>query len=444
MARCSGDDMTSVDADATGLRTTGRIRLRTLITIRWIAIFGQVIALVVVSYGMDYQVPMLPAAVVVGVSVLLNIAAIVQSRTMARLGDRDAALYLGYDLIQLTVLLFLTGGLENPFAVLLLAPLTVAASTLDRRPTLILTILTLCCVFLSAVWHYPLPINPEGPVKLPPIYNLGVWFALTLACLVVSGYVWQVAEEARRMGEALAATQMTLAREQRLSALGGLAAAAAHELGTPLGTISLVAGELARDLPEDSPIAGDIALLVQESRRCRDILAELARRPEASGGDPYELLTLRSLLDAAADRYRGETIQLSIAATPDDGSPQPIIHRTPELLHGLGNLLQNALRFARENVDVHATWSRDDVSVTIIDDGPGFPPTLLPQLGEPYLLDEHQEENGHQHLGLGVFIAKTLLERGGAVLAFNNPRNGGAQVVVRWSRHNLEVRGSPP
>ncbi|MCB9947804.1 MAG: ActS/PrrB/RegB family redox-sensitive histidine kinase [Rhodospirillaceae bacterium] len=436
--------MATADAVAADLRTTARVRLRTLTTVRWVAILGQIIALAIVTYGLGYQVPLLPASIVVGASVLLNIAAIVQGRSLARLGDRDAALYLGYDLVQLTVLLFLTGGLENPFAVLLLAPLTVAASTLERRPTLVVSALTLGCILLLAVWHYPLPPSPDGHVELPPIYNLGVWFALTLASLVVSGYVWQVAEEARRMGEALAAIQTTLAREQRLSALGGLAAAAAHELGTPLGTISLVAGELARDLPPDSPIREDVDLLVQEAHRCRDILAELARRPETGGGDPYELLTLRALVEAAADRYRSADVELDITLVAEDGSAQPIIRRTPELLHGLGNLLHNALRFADRRVSVRAGWNSGDVTVTIIDDGPGFPPALLPDLGEPYLFGREQDEGGQHHMGLGLFIAKTLLERGGAALSFSNTRSGGAQVVVRWDRHMFHEKGSPP
>jgi two-component system sensor histidine kinase RegB len=256
-----------------------------------------------------------------------------------------------------------------------------------------------------------------------------------MASLMLSSYVFRVAHESRRISDALSASQMALAREQRLSALGGLAAAAAHELGTPLGTIVMVAGELARDLPADSPIAEDISLLRSQSLRCRDILAELARKPEADGGDPFEKLPLTALVDAASTTHRATPTALHITAAPEDGSPEPVVRRRTESLHGIGNLLQNALQFASREVTVTAAWSADSVRLTITDDGPGFPSNVLSRIGEPYI-SARADRTGH--MGLGIFIAETLLSRTGAQVEFGNRRQGGAQVLVHWSRKALE------
>ncbi len=422
--------------------TGGRISLRTLIVIRWIAAAGQLATVLLVHYGLGYVLPIGPALAVIGVSVLLNLAAMIQGRMRTRLGERDAALYLGYDLLQLSVLLYLTGGLQNPFVVLLLAPLTVSAIILSRRATIVMTVITLCSLTVLAIWHYPLPgssvLTGHEALEPSPIYELGVWFALSLSAVFVTGYVWQVADEARRIGEALAASQMALAREQRVSALGALAAAAAHELGTPLGTITVIARELADEVPPDSPLAEDVALLRSQAERCRDILASLARQPETEGGDPFEVLSLQSLIEAAAEPHRRDGVELTIKTVPQDSSRPPTMRRAPEVLHGLGNLLQNAQQFARNRVNVRAEWSRTEIAMTITDDGPGFPPSLLNRLGEPYLSGRGGESGGGDHMGLGIFIAVTLLERSGARLRFANVRNGGAQVVVRWKRHIFE------
>lgn len=431
--------MEGKERHAPWLRSTGRVSLRTLILIRWVAIAGQLSAVLGVAFGLGYPLPLGPLLAVIGVSVLLNVAATLQGRTRLRLGDRDAALYIAYDLLQLTVLLSLSGGLLNPFCMMLLAPLTVSATILSRRSTVALTALTLVCTLVLGLWHYPLP-GPAGDMNLPAVYVFGIWLAMSVSAVFVAAYVHHVAEEARRMGDALAASQMALAREQRVSALGALAAAAAHELGTPLGTIAVVAKELSRDLPPDSALTEDVTLLMSESERCRLILADLARQPDIGGGDPYEKLPLPVLVETAAQPHLRPEIILDIDS--DGSGDPPAIRRTPELLHGLGNLLQNALQFARAEVTVRTAWSADRVTLTIRDDGPGFPAGLLARIGEPYISGRGEgraaRSNDGVHMGLGIFIATTLLEHAGATLDFSNGRDGGAKVVVSWPRDILE------
>ena len=219
--------------------------------------------------------------------------------------------------------------------------------------------------------------------------------------------------------------------------MGGLAAAAAHELGTPLGTIYLVAKELTHDLPEDSPLSEDIALIQSQAQRCREILAELSRRPEADGGIPFAVLTLGALIDEASAGHRKHaTAALQIVEQPAPGSPPPMVKRSPEIIHGLGNLIQNALQFAAVTVTVTAAWDEAEVEITVSDDGPGFPSHLLNRIGEPYI-SQRADRSGH--MGLGIFIAKTLLERTGAEVDFSNNRSGGARVVVRWDRARIEA-----
>lgn len=414
-----------------------QVQLRTLVLIRWIAVAGQAASLIGVHYALGYALPILPALAVVACSIALNFAVVAWHGGNARLGDRHAALYLGFDIVQLSVLLFLTGGLNNPFELLVLAPVTVSATVLSRRSTVRLCLLAIACVTGLAVWHLPLPWDGPPP-ELPSTLVFAVWAATVLAIVFIAAYVSQVAMEARRMSDALAATQIALAREQRLSALGTLAAAAAHELGSPLATIAVVAREIARDLPPESPMAEDAELLLSQTARCREILTELARRPDADDQDPFLDLPLTNLVEEIVARHRRADIAVALRPHPAAGGPpEPVLARRPELVHGLGNLIGNAIQFALRRVEIDLEWDGDEVSVTILDDGPGFPPGLLGRLGEPYISGRPDDED---HMGLGIFIAVNLLERGGARLSFGNARPHGARVAVRWRRAILEER----
>ena len=414
----------------------GRLRVGTLILIRWIAVGGQAVAILTVRYGMGYELPIVACFAVILTSAVSNGWLAVRRAPRARLGDREAALMLGFDLLQLVALLYLTGGLHNPFAILILAPVTVSATILSRNATAVLVALAIICISFVGIWHLPLPWDPAGQFFHPVTYVLGLWTGLSVAAVFISAYVWSVAEEARNMSEAFAATRQALAREQRFAAVGGLAAAAAHELGSPLATIAVVAGELSRTVPPDSEFAEDVQLLISQSNRCRDILAELSRRPDEMGGLPFEHAPLSALIEEAARPHENnrENIELDIALDRRDESAEPQIVRSSEILLAIGTLIQNASQFARAKVEVTIAWSAEEAEISILDDGPGFSPDVLAVLGEPYVSSRRGEEG---HMGLGIFIAQTLLERTGAIISFANDE--GAEVVIRWPRAMLEA-----
>jgi len=281
----------------------------------------------------------------------------------------------------------------------------------------------------------PLPWRAE-PLFFPPELVLGIWIALVLATVFIGAYTWSIAQGARRLRDAVAATQLALAREQRVSAVGALAAAAAHELGSPLGTIAVVAKELVRELPGDSPHAEDAALLLSQSERCRKILAELAQQPEEDGGSPYTRLPISALVEAAAAPYRNQGVRLILATAGEPAGEEPLVRRSPEIMHGLNNLIQNAVQFAAREISITIFWDAATVTVELDDDGPGFPLHLLGRLGEPYL---STRAGVTDHMGLGIFIAQSLLERSGARLVFDNLAEGGAHVAISWNRANLET-----
>ena len=428
----SDTSLVASNEPATGF---GRISLRTLVPIRWVAIAGQALTILIVHFGLGFSLPLVPALGVVGGSVLLNVVLILLRQVAARLGERDAALCLGYDILQLAILLHLTGGLQNPFSILILAPVTVAATILSRRPVIVLSVLAVASISVLALWHEPLPWRTE-PLVFPAELVLGIWVALVLATVFIGGYTWSVAQEAGRLRDAVTATQLALAREQRVSAVGALAAAAAHELGSPLATIAVVAKELVRDLPDDSPHAEDAALLLSQSERCRTILAELAQQPEDDGGSPYTRLPISALVEAAGALHRDQGVKLIFATAGQPAPEEPLVRRSPEIMHGLNNLVQNAVQFARREVSVTTFWDRNTVTVEVVDDGPGFPLHLLGRLGEPYI---STRAGAADHMGLGIFIAQSLLERSGARLVFDNLPDGGAHVAISWNRANLEM-----
>lgn len=417
-----------------------RIKLDTLIGLRWIAIGGQASAILVVWLWLDFPMPVGLCLALTALSAWLNLFLKIRYPSNLRLLDTPAALLLGYDSIQLAGLLFLTGGLQNPFALLLLVPVMVSATALSLKHTVALSALTVLLASLLWPFHYPLPWQPGEMAALPALYVGAVWLAILSALGFSAVYTFRVANEARKLARALSATELVLEREHHLSDLDGLAAATAHELGTPLATITVAAKELQKDVDPDSALAADIGLLVSQSARCREILGRLTSLGTQSDWS-HARAGIRHLLMEAIEPYAGGDIDISISVGATDG-PEPVDRRNPATLYGIGNLIENAVDFARRKVEISASWTNASVAVEIVDDGPGFAPDIIDRLGEPYITtratkgDASTPDHEAGGLGLGVFIAKAFLERSGAQLRLANrpaPSSGAIARIV-WPR----------
>ncbi|MEQ1491218.1 MAG: ActS/PrrB/RegB family redox-sensitive histidine kinase, partial [Terricaulis sp.] len=413
---------------------TSRVRIRTLVLLRWLAILGQTFAVLFVRYVLNVDFPLSWALAAIGVSIIVNLALTRRSQDLAR--EWEAAAQLGYDAVQLAVLLALTGGLQNPFVFLFIAPVAVSATVLRPQVTAMLAALTFICVGAISVWRLPLPWPDGATFVMPPLYQMGIAAAVLVGLGFTSVYAWRVAAEEERLNIALAAVQAVLSREQTLSALGGLAAAAAHELGTPLATIHLVAKEMTRELKPDDPRYEDLQLLVTQSERCRAILGQLSANRER-GDVMIQRAPIKVLLEEVTSPHEGLGTEIVVDA---QGEGPLELRRMPEIVHALGGFVENAVGFARTRVDIEARWTADTIEIAVRDDGPGFAPAILNRLGEPYLT-ERDEEGIAGGLGLGFFISKTLLERSGAKLEVRNrrPPHPGALVKAVWPRAAIEA-----
>src|SRR5579871_2056089 len=421
-------------------QTLRHIRLDTLVRLRWLAVLGQTAAVLVVYDGFDFEVPFWACLGVIAIYASVNVALRLRFRWNQRLEPHEAARLLALDIVELAFLLYLTGGLQNPFSFLLAGPVLISAAALPKRMTLLLGVLVFICATILVRFYYPLPWPEEEPLEIPRLYMIGVWLSLVLAIGYISIYAWQITEESRQLSDALAATELVLAREHYLTQLDGLAAAAAHELGTPLSTILVVARELEREIEADSRFAEDIRLLREQAQRCRVILGKLTELP--APGEPFERMKLSALIEEVVAPHRGAGVAIDVEIAKDDPR-EPVGARNPAVLYGLGNILENAVDFARERVQVTATWTDDKVVVVVNDDGSGFPPEIIDRMGEPYVTSERgRRMRGREMpgLGLGFFIAKTLLARSGAKLSLKNKEfpQRGAIVRVRWKRADFE------
>jgi two-component system, sensor histidine kinase RegB len=428
----------------------GMLRLRTLVRLRWLAIVGQTGAVLGVHFGLGFPVPLGLCLAVIAFSAWLNIFLTIRWRKSVRLHETHAGLLLVYDVLQLAILLYLTGGLENPFSFLFLVPVTISASSLSARWTMMLGLVAFAAATILAFHHYPLPWVPGQRFELPDVYIGGMWAAIMSGVVFSAIYAGRIADEARQMSAALSATEMVLAREQRLSALDGLAAAAAHELGTPLATIALVAKELKRELPLEGSHKDDIDLLISQTARCREILARLSSR-EAQTDEMYQRTRILVMIEDLIAPLRGSDVVIAVTSTADleerAVENEPVLRRNPAIAYGLGNLLENAVDFAEARVEVDARWTPSQVSITVRDDGPGFHQNIFDRLGDPFVTSRpgYGEETGepgrHEGMGLGFFIAKTLLERTGASVSLANrptPEHG-AVVHVVWPRGVIDL-----
>lgn len=410
-----------------------RVRARTLILLRWLAVAGQTTTVLGVYFVLGFATPLAPALALIAASAWVNIWFMVVQPGQRILTDREAAVQLAFDVIQLSALIGVTGGLANPFIVLVGAPIVIAFTALRARYAIALAILALLATSLTAVWNLPLPWAPAGGFRPPGLYVAGLWTALVTGAGFMSVFTWRLASDARRMSTALSATQSVLAREQRLSALGGLAAAAAHELGTPLGTIHMTAKEMVRAAPEGE-LKEDAALIFAQSQRCREILQQLSRRGDA-GDLVHAQLRLSQLLEEVVEPLKNLGPRIEVTLEPPGGADArpPPLKRMPEVHYAIANYVENALDYAVRRIDVVGRWTDQWVEVEVRDDGPGFAPDVLSKLGEPYVT-RRAPDQAHGGLGLGFFIAKTFVERTGGEVSFGNarPPASGAVVRARW------------
>ncbi len=431
------------------------VRLRTLIMLRWMAIVGQLAAIIVADRIYALQLPLGLCYMAVGASIIANLISIFVFPENKRLSEAEALLTLLFDLSQLSFLIFLTGGLTNPFALLILAPVTISASALELRTTVLLGIAAISLITLTSFINVPLRFEDGSVLGVPAIFEFGYLLAIVIGILFLGLYSRKVATEIRSMSDALLATQMALAREQKLTDLGGVVAAAAHELGTPLATIKLVSSELMDELADRPDLLADAVLIREQADRCRDILHSMGR----AGKDDLLMrqAPLETVLREAAEPHisRGKRVEFSL---PE--APQPAILRRPEVIHGLRNLIQNAVDFAHSAVWIEGEWTDRTLTIRIIDDGTGYPPHVIGRIGDPFVRARQSEQDlalrpDYEGMGLGLFIAKTLLERSGADLTFANasdpfltpeerPERSGAVVEVIWPLAKIVVPPAGP
>lgn len=409
------------------------ISLRTLIHIRWIAIAGQSLTILITYFLLNIPLPLALCFGLIALSVVVNLLATYKAGAAAFPPQRSIAAYLAFDTLQISGLVALTGGIENPFVILILAPVTVGATLLSSRYAAIIGLLALIAITTLEFISMPLAW-PQEEYAFPALYKTGLWFALGFAVAFNGFYVWRASKEARKLQDAHKAVRAALAEQQKQTALGAQAAATAHALGSPLNTISLIVSDMVSEIKENDAHADDVLALLKQIKRCKQILDEFSSRPER-GDDLDEGLTPAALLMLLSERYDREAPAIKTSIVPNQTTgPEPRFLKTPEIIYGVGNFIQNAMQFASDAVTLQYGWNEDRVHIVIQDDGPGFSRDVLKKIGEPYV--SSRGGNG-KNMGLGVFIAKTLLESTQAKVSFFNAENGGACVKIEWEQNEL-------
>ena len=408
----------------------GPIDPQAIFVIRWVAVAGQLAALLSTHSILQIDLPILPAMVVIGSSAIVNFWHI-HAAQRRRLYQQANFLELGFDVIQIAALLYLTGGLLNPFSILILAPVVVSAAVLRRKSTLLLIGLVAVSVSVLALSYHPLDWGQ--PVDFPPLYLAGLWLALIISSCFIGGYTWWVASSARRLSGILADAKLALIEEQQSRALGALATSAAHKLGSPLNTITVVAHELSRDIKSDDPVFEDIMLLRAEIERCRIILNEIDSHTSLQSLEAESQEPITALIEEII-YSRLSSNQTNFKLVYDCSKTIPLVGRRPELVHALENLLQNAVDFSAHDVRVNIEWTAIDLHIDIIDDGPGFTRVTLARAGQPWN-STRAGQKGHR--GLGLFIARSLLESIGGSISFANDNLGGGKVGIMLPRESI-------
>ena len=410
---------------------------KTLVFLRWIAIFGQIFSVNLVYFFLDLNFPVLLCHIIIIIGLFTNIY--LQFGLKATLlKDFYSSSFLMYDIIQLSILLFLTGGIFNPFAILLIVPTIVSSTFLSVGSTIILGTSTILILFVLTFFHMPLPGMEEYVLSFPNYYVTGILISLIIGLIFLSYFGIRFAGETKKRSDALNKLQQILAKEYELESLGGQAAAAAHSLGTPLATISVVSKELRKEVGNNSKLTKDIDLLISQTRRCSEILKKISQKKIISD----EFLSSMSFEDLMEDIVKSfkESSEKNIKINTEKDTNKIDIKRNPELVYGLRNFIGNAVKFAKNNILISIISDNINLYIQIEDDGPGFPEDIIEALGEPYIKSKSITSKDNAGLGLGTFLGKTLLERQSAVILFeNNSSLKGAKVKIKWSINDLTI-----
>ena len=419
------------------LRENLNLDRKTLVILRWIAIIGQFSAITLVYFYLKLDFPILIAISILFLGFLSNLYLQFGIRSIT-LRDFYASVFLVYDLIQLSSLLYLTGGISNPFSILMIIPTVVSSTLLSMGTTIILGILTIIFLFLLTIFHYPLPGIHDHSITFPKLYLTGYFLAIIVGLVFLSYFGIRFSGESKRRSDAINKVQQVIAKEYELESLGGQAAAAAHSLGTPLATISVVASELKKELGKNKEHTKDIELLISQTKRCGEILKKISKK-QIKDDEFFSKTKLEDLLSELISSFK-ETSSKHIKLQTEHDKNKISFQRSPEIIYGLRNFIGNAVKFSKTKVEITLSSNKKDIEILIKDDGPGFPADVIEILGEPYIKSKSSEINDNAGTGLGTFLGKTLLERKGAKLSFINDKNNkGASVKIFWECKDLII-----
>ena len=410
---------------------------KTLIILRWIALLGQLIAINLVYFFLKLEFPILIAYAIILLGVSSNLFLQLGIKSI-QLKDFYASSFLTFDLIQLSLLLYLTGGISNPFSILMIIPTIVSSTFLSMGSTIVLGVLTVCFLFLLSIFHHPLPGIHDGSVAFPRLYLIGYFIAIIISLVFLGYFGIRFSGESKRRSDAINKLQQVIAKEYELESLGGQAAAAAHSLGTPLATINVVATELKKELKGNENFSKDIDLLITQTKRCGEILKKISKK-QIIEDQFFNKTKLEDLLDEIITSFK-ETSSKKFLLTFKDNKNDYSFQRSPELIYGLRNFIGNAAKFSKSVVEIILISDNENIQVKINDDGPGFPDDIKEILGEPYIKSKSTEVTPNAGTGLGTFLGKTLLERKSANLYFlKDNKLGGASVNIVWNQKDLKA-----
>ena len=407
---------------------------KTLVILRWIALAGQLFAINLVYNYLNLGFPVAGCHVLIFLGVLTNLFLQFKIKTN-QLNDTYSSLFLLYDLFQLSALLYLTGGISNPFSFLLIVPAIVSSTFLSMGTTIILGFTTTCLLIFLTKFSFSLPGISESVFTFPVFYKLGLLISILIGLTFLSYFGIRFSGETKKRSEALNKLQQVIAKEYELESLGGQAAAAAHSLGTPLATITVVAKELRKEISENSKYSRDLDLLISQTKRCGDILKQISQK-EIVEDQFMNAIKFEDLLVELLRSFKESSKKtLKLNSTKDMNKIN--IKRSPEIIYGLRNFIGNAVKFSKKDVKIILESNDNYISITINDDGPGYPDDVIKLVGEPYIKSKSKKVNSKAGLGLGTFLGKTLLERQGARLNFSNNQDFGASVKIMWETKSL-------